>query len=1382
MHITHEKGTQVNPTHHIARQLSIATGLVAMLGALLRGSGSGAPAAVSRSRAYRPLVLALSVTLSAIVILTAGVSPAFASVGAPIIELVKGSSSGSGVNAAFFSTRMSATAEVRVNELATKWRAEYSTSRSAVEHGSGTLADSGELAGNIGGGDEQVAFGSSRDGLIFSSGDGTRPVLGHLTPNTHYYARFVAENADGKAEAPFEFTTLPVAKPEIGTSSDEPFSEEVEAHRPQNLDFWGESPGPDSAAFKMLLETNGATTTYTFGLSRSSSGPVTDCANSGSITAAEEFTEREFHCIGLEPETTYYVHLLATNEKGTLEWARFPKGVSTNQGMVNSFTTPSAKPVVLAPTFRNITAESGLVDDSVRPHREETRWRFEAAPFVLGVLGVWAPVPGAAGTISRAEAEALPTEESELAVAGALVGLDPATMYDVRLFAENASGEAEYCSQACEPVSTATEAFSSFDTTGPPTATTFAVHSLQGESPRVIGAVDPDNTPTSGEQTVTIAGAPTGGTFTLTFKGQTTEPLAFDAPAHGLDGVEHALNNLPGEPASVGVRGADGGPYTIDFDGRDGEVEEPRIEGNASGLMPSGSIAVAVTDPGGVGYDTHYHFQYVGQKAFEAEGGFTGLEVRETPEVEVGAGVETKFGAADLSGLTAGETYRYRIVAASTYPGPAVDGAEQTLTVPAVPTVESAASCPNEAFRVGASARLPDCRAYEQITPTHKEGAREPFDYGLATGGGVLIAEGGDRVMLEAEATDWGTSPAAGQGPYFFSREEGKGWQMTAASPQPETGIDSTTSGLFSPNLEGFAFSSSFKTSEGSESKDVEYKAGPPGGPYVTAAAIPSGETGVGSAWVAASRDFSRLFLASEDHSLLGVSTGTKNGSDLYEYVDGELRQVNVTGSSGSTIGACGAHIVNGDEEAGTESSAHAVSANGLRVFFEAVPGKDCSEPKDLYMREDGEGTVDLGAYRFLGANAEGTEVLLEKRSGETREVLLDELESATLKTLFAVHSETTFAVSEDFSTIYFISDEHLTPQAPSAVPGNGSLVGDIYRYDIPSETLSFIDTGSRIRLEVSKVSPNGDDLYLEADALEGVPGGKGSAANQGGGLATNSQVYRYDSEESVLQCMSCSSSFDPEPKLTAVFGDIGGNGGILRSLTGYPRQQFASANGDYVFFDTPSALLPSDVDGEVAPEDEGNYNQRENSSTEFSVSSDVYEWRKPGIDGCAHVEGCLALITNGRGGFLNLFLGTDGSGRDALIYTGSQLVPGDDDTAGDVYDARIGGGAPPPAPRPVECEGDACSTPASPPNDATPSSFTFSGAGNALAPTPVGKPAAKSRKRRQKSKPKKGKPKGSRSKQGKAKRKRARGAGGRQGRKASRRRGMATKSSGRVK
>ena len=91
--------------------------------------------------------------------------------------------------------------------------------------------------------------------------------------------------------------------------------------------------------------------------------------------------------------------------------------------------------------------------------------------------------------------------------------------------------------------------------------------------------------------------------------------------------------------------------------------------------------------------------------------------------------------------------------------------------------------------------------------------------------------------------------------------------------------------------------------------------------------------------------------------------------------------------------------------------------------------------------------------------------------------------------------------------------------------------------------------------------------------------------------------------------------------------------------------------------------------------------------------------------------QGCLALITNGRGGGLNILLGTDESGRDVFFYTKSLArLPGDRDSAGDIYDARIGGGSP--APRRVPWNAKETPAPRRCPRRATPPrrSETFSG------------------------------------------------------------------------
>jgi hypothetical protein len=763
------------------------------------------------------------------------------------------------------------------------------------------------------------------------------------------------------------------------------------------------------------------------------------------------------------------------------------------------------------------------------------------------------------------------------------------------------------------------------------------------------------------------------------------------------------------------------------------------------------------------GYDTHYRVQYVTQERFE-QSGWAGAET--TPELDAGEGTshveerlkegkvslrvfDPTFVGADIPGLQAGETYHYRLLA-SNEKG-AVEGKEQALAVPATPEPTAAEPCPNEATRTGPSAHLPDCRAYEQITPVEKEGAQEPFSYVSVFGGGVLVGEDGEHFMLDQPSTDWGS----GQSPYFFSRTPA-GWQMTAGAPQPETGINSYEPQLVSPDLTQFGFSALWHTSRTGgerESPEVEFKLGPPGGHYATAASVPRSNV---TSWVAASEDFGKLVLQTEDHSLLGSLTGTTSGADLYEYSQGQLHQTNVLGggSPGSTIGSCGAKIARGQAEALTagessdsHSSPHAVSADGSRVFFEAIPSSNCSEPKHLYMRTGGSETRDIGEYTFLAANPSGSKLLLEKRSGETREFLLYDTEAAAAKPLFSAHQElvsTSLSVSEDLTAIYFQSTERLTPEAPAArfVPVGQAL--DLYRYDIPAKTLRFLvqDFGANSNNEQYGLSPDGRFYYFTAKRVAGLPGGATGTEGEFGG-----EFYRYDSAQDVVECVSCASPFDPEPKLALSphLGNAATNG-IVQN--GVPKTTYVSANGDYAFFATPAALLPQDQNGELPPE---SYTCIEGCKERPSgtPSTDVYEWRKSGVDGCARLQGCISLITPGTDGYFVQLLGTTNSGRDVFFTTRSQLVPQDNDNSVDAYDARISGGFAPPT-RPVECEGDACSTPFAAPNDLTPSSATFSGAGNVLGAT---LPEVKSKPKPKKKTKKKAKPKKKGKKSSRAKR-----------------------------
>jgi len=68
-------------------------------------------------------------------------------------------------------------------------------------------------------------------------------------------------------------------------------------------------------------------------------------------------------------------------------------------------------------------------------------------------------------------------------------------------------------------------------------------------------------------QSVALNGPPTGGTFTLTYGGQTTTSLAYNASAAQVQSALAALSTIGTTLNNVLVTGANGGPYSIELGG-----------------------------------------------------------------------------------------------------------------------------------------------------------------------------------------------------------------------------------------------------------------------------------------------------------------------------------------------------------------------------------------------------------------------------------------------------------------------------------------------------------------------------------------------------------------------------------------------------------------------------------------------------------------------------------------------------------------------------------------------------------------------------------------------------------------------------------------------
>jgi len=127
------------------------------------------------------------------------------------------------------------------------------------------------------------------------------------------------------------------------------------------------------------------------------------------------------------------------------------------------------------------------------------------------------------------------------------------------------------------------------------------------------------------QQRIALTPAPTSGTFTITYDGQTTSAIDYDATAAEVQSALEALNNI--SPGDVVVTGGPGPstPWLITFTGNLAGTDVPLLSVDASGLSGSGSVIVtAVTEGLGLSDELHairlsfpdntceYRIQYLG--------------------------------------------------------------------------------------------------------------------------------------------------------------------------------------------------------------------------------------------------------------------------------------------------------------------------------------------------------------------------------------------------------------------------------------------------------------------------------------------------------------------------------------------------------------------------------------------------------------------------------------------------------------------------------------------------------------------------------------------------------------------------------------------------
>jgi hypothetical protein len=241
---------------------------------------------------------------------------------------------------------------------------------------------------------------------------------------------------------------------------------------------------------------------------------------------------------------------------------------------------------------------------------------------------------------------------------------------------------------------------------------------------------------------------------------------------------------------------------------------------------------------------------------------------------------------------------------------------------------------------------------------------------------------------------------------------------------------------------------------------------------------------------------------------------------------------------------------------------------------------------------------------------------------------------------------------------------------------GDASLIADGVRTSAEGSHLAFVSAGS----------PTG---YDNADARDGRP---------------NLEVYLYDAESDHLACISCNPS-GARPQGRTFESENSEESRQVAARLPAAYNQFTtprvlSEDGNHLFFESYEALLARDTNGK----------------------DDVYEWQRASDqEACDQIGaelyvpsagGCLSLISSGQSPIDSEIADAAPDGSDVFIRTAASLLPQDPGQV-DVYDARIDGGFTQPPAQPAACEGEACQGVPSPPDDPTPASSAFQGAGN---------------------------------------------------------------------
>ncbi|HEY2766850.1 MAG TPA: hypothetical protein VGI76_01260 [Solirubrobacteraceae bacterium] len=757
---------------------------------------------------------------------------------------------------------------------------------------------------------------------------------------------------------------------------------------------------------------------------------------------------------------------------------------------------------------------------------------------------------------------------------------------------------------------------------------------------------------------------------------------------------------------------------------------------------------------------TSYHFEYGTGASYGTSAPLS--------DAAIGAGASGVVVTLPLAGLQAGTSYHYRVVA--TNAEGATAGPDHVLKTSS-PEVEGGASCSNALIRGSQSASyLPDCRAYEMVSPASKKGANIAADASQ-----TQSSLSGDAIKYYSTAAFGDAQGIATHGAEYVSQRGATGWTTHGINPeQSSTTLLSSFTGsqyqYLSPDLSEGVYFALTPVTPGHP--DVERAAnlylrddilsGPPGNyellsdcPACGSIPLPPrslGAFGLEVAFAGASADLGHVFFESVNKLTPEAAATNPAGPKLYEWDRGALRLAGILpNGEPAEVSVAGAGAGGGTRLAEGGWTEDAISTDGDRVVFTAGPGME---------GVDGD-AVNVGALYMRINHAETIQLNTNERS---------------VPDPGGAQPARFCAATPDGSRVFFTTKEMLTDDSPEHAES-------LYMYDTKAPagqrlTLISVDrepggSDGGGRTVVTGITADGSYVYFAGGAML-VPGQppfgnsydalfvwhEGSVryvasqlpldpGSDWGGFARSGGYTNFRVDRSGLQAIFTSS--DPVTAQRVGYENVG------KCETEFAVQP---CDETYYYDYTTNKLVCASCDPSgAAPLGQSGFSAVKGIDNAFNFGFTAYS-RTQYLNRALSEDGRYVffdtvdalvprdtnhrrdvyeydtatdqvhLISGGTCACDSLFVEIGADGANAFFVTQQRLVRADVDTNADLYDARVNGGieaqnGTPPAP----CEGDDCQGPAGGTEAfAPPSSATFAGQGN-KSPLTTQRPAKAKRK-----------------------------------------------------